>query len=64
MQVYEIFEDRSASPLMYGLQIRGGARVYRLTTDRAEVERLAAAFNQLRLSPIHFYDSLDDFRKS
>ena len=64
MQLYEIIEDRSIEPLMFGLQTLGGEQLRRLTTDYAEIERLARMCNELQLSPIHFYDVLDDFRRS
>ncbi|MCB6364716.1 DUF6514 family protein [Intestinibacillus massiliensis] len=36
----------------------------RISTDSSEMERLAQTLNRLQLSPIHFYEIVEDFRKS
>lgn len=59
---YESFYDGASVPPMFGLACSNGDRVYRVSTDGAEVDRLADACTRNHLSPEHMRDVVDDFR--
>ncbi len=42
-----------------GFSIRGF--VSDISTDKAEVLELIARFNRLKLSPVHFFEAVEDF---
>lgn len=62
--LYRVVEDHTTTPTMFGLAAPGGYCMQRISTDSSEMERLAQTLNRLQLSPIHFYEIVEDFRKS
>lgn len=62
--LYSVVEDQAIEPAMFGLASTNGECFRRLTTDFSEMESLAQICNRLQPSPIHFYDIIEDFRKS
>lgn len=62
MDRFSVFLDDNTVPPMFGVECRDGTRIYGLSTDAAEVDRLVALWNESELSPIHMRDAADDFR--
>ena len=61
---YAVCAGAGDPPTMFGVVCRDGPRADGLSSDYAEVERLAAALNRNRLSMEHFWDVIEDFRHS
>ena len=61
---YAVCAGEGDPPAMFGVVCRDGPRADGLSSDYAEVERLAAAMNRNRLSVAHFWDVIEDFRHS
>lgn len=59
---YEVLVEEEDSPMLFGVAGREGLEARRLTSDRAEAERLVDALNRNGLSPAHFWDVIEDFR--
>ena len=58
---YEVLVEED-SPMLFGVAGGEGLEARRLTSDRAEAERLVDALNRNGLSPAHFWDVIEDFR--
>lgn len=58
---YEVFLDRTAMPPMYGIRYGDAVSVGRLSTDFAEVDRVARLCNEGKLNTVHLRDIADDF---
>lgn len=61
---FQVSIDESVVPTMFGIASRNGEKVCRLSTDFAEVEQLVRACNRGGLSMAHFWDVVEDFRRS
>ena len=61
---FEVCVEEGESPIWFGVACRDGEKAPRLSSDYAEVERLVRALNRNRLSPVHFWDVIEDFRHS
>ncbi|HIY73222.1 DUF6514 family protein [Intestinimonas butyriciproducens] len=61
---FEVCAEEGEVPVMFGVVCRDGTRAPRLSSDYTEVERLVRALNRNRLSPVHFWDVIEDFRHS
>ena len=59
---YEVLVEEKDSPMLFGVAGGEGLEARRLTSDRAEAERLVDALNRNGLSPAHFWDVIEDFR--
>ena len=61
---FEVCAEEGEVPVMFGVVCRDGPRAPRLSSAYTEVERLVRALNRNRLSPVHFWDVIEDFRHS
>ena len=64
MRNFQICVDQSAVPTMYGVACASGERADHLSTDFMEVDRLVRALNRNKLSTVHFWEAVEDFRHS
>lgn len=64
MSNFRVCVDQSTVPTMYGVACASGERADRLSTDFAEVDRLVRAWNRSQLSVVHFWEAIEDFRRS
>lgn len=61
---FQICVDQSAIPTMYGVSCASGEKAGRLSTDFTEVDRLVRSWNRNGLSTVHFWEAIEDFRRS
>lgn len=61
---FRVCIDEGSVPTTYGVASRSGERASRLSTDFGEVDKLVRACNRNRLSMEHFWDVVEDFRRS
>lgn len=61
---YHIICDEGELPSLYGIESSDGNVVHRLSSDFRKISMLVEEFNRFQLSPIHFYEAVDDFRKA
>lgn len=59
---FQIYVDQSAIPTMYGVVCANGEKAARLSTDFREVDRLVRSWNRNKLSMVHFWEAVEDFR--
>ncbi len=69
--VFEIYELNGKSRISYGIAVYADAKsdgtativasARDLTSDKSKINSLVDKCNRLELSPIHFYDVVEDF---
>lgn len=59
-----VFCEETLVPPMFGVECDDGVRAYRLSTDGQEVAQWVDCCNRAELSRIHFWEAVENFRRT